>query len=419
MATVAGFVRWLKALRSLNAQRKALDDHATELGRLSARIDPLADAAQSHARALGAREREIRVLEATAATLQRDIGELTARLSSILTRIDRDGVDAQAVREGVRREIIGITEWLGRLDRSATQLAQADRDATDLVEANTREVTRQMASVRERLEAEIREVTRQMGSVRERLEAIAPLFPALPNLGPEHSAAWFHAAIEGAFRGSEAEIQQRLSVYLPFVTRLPRDIVGLHAVDIGCGRGEWLRVLNDAGLTAIGVDANAVSVGRCLAEGLKVIRDDAIHYLRGQADASLGVVSAFHVIEHLPTESLIALFVEAHRALAPGGLLLVETPNPDNVLVGSSSFYLDPTHRNPIPAPLLRVMVEFAKFDVVESLALQPNDEMRDLAAAEHWPATLVRLLAGPRDIGVVARKPGDGRALATAPPHA
>ena len=401
MATVAGFVRWLKALRSLNAQRKALDDHATELGRLSARIDPLADAAQSHARALGAREREIRVLEATAATLQRDIGKLTARLSSILTRIDRDGVDAQAVREGVRREIIGITDWLGRLDRSATQLAQADREATDLVEANTREVTR------------------QMGSVRERLEAIAPLFPALPNLGPEHSAAWFHAAIEGAFRGSEAEIQQRLSVYLPFVTRLPRDIAGLPAVDVGCGRGEWLRVLNDAGLTAIGVDANAVSVGRCLAEGLKVIRDDAIHYLRGQADASLGVVSAFHVIEHLPTESLIALFVEAHRALAPGGLLLVETPNPDNVLVGSSSFYLDPTHRNPIPAPLLRVMVEFAKFDVVESLALQPNDEMRDLAAAENWPATLVRLLAGPRDIGVVARKPGDGRALATAPPHA
>jgi O-antigen chain-terminating methyltransferase len=376
MATVAGFLRWLRSLRSLNAQRQALADHATELGRLRVDLASIVD------------QRE------------RDIGELTARLSTMAAMIDQNSTDAQAVREGVRSEIIGITEWLERLGQSTTQLAQADRDATQSIQASAREFARQIESVRARL------------------EAIAPSFPTLPNLDAENGAAWFHAAIESTFRGPEAEIRKRFSAYLPYVTRLPREIAALTAVDIGCGRGEWLRELNDAGMTAIGVDSNPVSVERCVSNGLKVVREDAITYLRHQVNESLGVVSAFHVIEHLATESLIALLIEAHRVLAPGGLLLLETPNPDNVLVGATSFYLDPTHRHPIPAPLLRVMLEFAKFDVVESLTLQPNDEMREFAQAEHWPPTLLRLLAGPRDIGVVARKPGDGPTSSVAARH-
>jgi O-antigen chain-terminating methyltransferase len=304
------------------------------------------------------------------------------------------------VREGVRGELIGITEWLERLGQSTTQLAQADRDATQSIQASAREFARQIESVRARL------------------EAIAPSFPTLPNLDAESGAAWFHAAIESSFRGPEAEIRKRFSAYLPYVTRLPREIAALTAVDIGCGRGEWLLELNDAGMAAIGVDSNPVSVERCVSNGLKVVREDAITYLRHQVNESLGVVSAFHVIEHLATESLIALLIEAHRVLVPGGLLLLETPNPDNVLVGATSFYLDPTHRHPIPAPLLRVMLEFSKFDVVESLALQPNDEMCELAQAEHWPPTRQRLLAGPRDIGVVARKPSDGPTSSVAPKH-
>jgi O-antigen chain-terminating methyltransferase len=376
MATVAGLIRWLRSLRSLNAQRQALADHATELGRL--RVD----------------------LASVVAQRERDIGELTARLSTMAAMIDQNSTDAQAVREGVRGELIGITEWLERLGQSTTQLAQADRDATQSIQASAREFARQIESVRARL------------------EAIAPSFPALPNLDAEHVAAWFHAAIEGAFRGPEAEIRKRFSAYLPYVTRLPREIAALTAVDIGCGRGEWLLELNDAGMAAIGVDSNPVSVERCVSNGLKVVREDAITYLRHQVNESLGVVSAFHVIEHLATESLIALLIEAHRVLVPGGLLLLETPNPDNVLVGATSFYLDPTHRHPIPAPLLRVMLEFSKFDVVESLALQPNDEMREFAQAEHWPPTLLRLLAGPRDIGVVARKPGDGPTSSIAATH-
>ena len=111
----------------------------------------------------------------------------------------------------------------------------------------------------------------------------------------------------------------------------------------------------------------------------------------------------FHVVEHLPTETMVRMLLEARRVLIPGGLLILETPNPDNVLVASNSFHLDPTHRRPIPAPLLRVIVEFAKFHVVEMLALQPDDAMREAALAERWPATLTRLLAGPRDLGIVA----------------
>ena len=166
--------------------------------------------------------------------------------------------------------------------------------------------------------------------------------------------------------------------------------------------------MRDHQRVAIGVDANPVSVERCIAMGLQAVHADVIEYLRAEPSDSASLVTAFHLVEHLPVESLVAMLVEASRVLAPGGLLLVETPNADNLLVGASSFHLDPTHRHPIPAPLLRVIAAFAKFEVIETLSLQPDEALRAIAERERWPETLTRLLAGPRDTGIIARKPPD-----------
>ena len=88
---------------------------------------------------------------------------------------------------------------------------------------------------------------------------------------------------------------------------------------------------------------------------------------------SLTVVSAFHVVEHIPFETLRQLVDEAYRVLKPGGLLILETPNSENLVVGTSSFYLDPTHQRPLPAQLLTFVVEYAGFERVKTLYLQEH----------------------------------------------
>lgn len=365
MATLKGFARWLRSLRALNAQRATLEQQVSQVADLRARFEQQQRALAEQA---GEAERHARELH-----------DVAARLEALEARTALASEQERQVRDGVRREITGITSRLDERAQAATELAGAVR----------------------RLEA-------TADALQARLATIAPSFPALPDLASDDAAAWFHAAIEGRFRGPSEDIRERLRVYVPYVATLPPEAFPLPAVDLGCGRGEWLELLRDEGMNAIGIDDNPVSIERCATRGLEVLRGDALEYLRLQNDASIAVVSAFHVVEHLAPETMMSLLVEAWRVLAPGGLLLLETPNPENLVVGSSSFYLDPTHRQPIPLPLLRTFVEFASFDVVATVLLQPDDEMRKAAAAEHWPSTLARLLAGPRDAGIVARKPFD-----------
>ncbi len=176
-----------------------------------------------------------------------------------------------------------------------------------------------------------------------------------------------YVAFEERFRGSRDEIRERLKVYLPVLhqSEVGKEIMPL--LDIGCGRGEWLELLREEGFRARGVDASGAMVDLCRQQALDVCLGDALAHLRGLPDASLGGVTGFHIIEHLPLEILIELLDETVRVLKPGGLALFETPNPENVLVGSHSFYLDPTHIRPVPPQLLEFYFEQTSFRI-ESL---------------------------------------------------
>jgi ubiquinone/menaquinone biosynthesis C-methylase UbiE len=155
----------------------------------------------------------------------------------------------------------------------------------------------------------------------------------------------FYAAFEDQFRGHREEIKERLKVYLPTLREAGID---RGILDIGCGRGEWLELLKEEGAEARGVDLNRVMLDECRQRGLEVAESDALSYLRGLPDESLRAVTSFHLIEHLPFETLVMLVDEIQRTLKPGGLVILETPNPKNLTVGASSFYSDPTHRNPV-----------------------------------------------------------------------
>jgi 2-polyprenyl-3-methyl-5-hydroxy-6-metoxy-1,4-benzoquinol methylase len=217
----------------------------------------------------------------------------------------------------------------------------------------------------------------------------------------DHMLDSFYLTLEDQFRGTREDIKRRLEVYLPYVTgRNSEEGV----LDIGCGRGEFLELLREKAVRAEGVDFNRVLVERCREMGLEVAEAEALAFLRQRKANSYAVVSAIHVVEHLPFRALIALLDEVLRVLRPGGLAIFETPNPENVLVGSVNFYTDPTHRKPLPSPLMQFLVEMRGFCHVEVLKLHPYPDHYKLDGSP-LADRLNELLYGPQDYAVLAYK--------------
>ena len=174
----------------------------------------------------------------------------------------------------------------------------------------------------------------------------------------------FYRALEDRFRGSRELIKSRQSVYLPLVEALSNR-VQKKVLDVGCGRAEWLELLGEHGVPAEGLDLNEDFVAAGQQAGLAVFSADAMQYLGEQPDQSYGLISAFHVVEHLGFENLLLFLREAYRVVDDGGAILLETPNPANLVVGACNFYLDPTHERPIPSILLSFAAEFSGFEQV------------------------------------------------------
>jgi O-antigen chain-terminating methyltransferase len=192
-----------------------------------------------------------------------------------------------------------------------------------------------------------------------------------------------YVELERRFRGTEAEIGERLAVYLPRLRG--------HGpvLDLGCGRGELLALLAGEGIAAHGVDGSAAMVEQCRERGLRAEQRDLFDALAAAPPGELGAVVSFHVVEHLPPESIDRLVRLAWRALGPGGLLIVETPNPLSLVVAARNFWLDPTHRRPVHPESLRLSFELAGFDPVERLDLRP------FPAAERLPEVDLAALPG------------------------
>ncbi len=218
----------------------------------------------------------------------------------------------------------------------------------------------------------------------------------------DHLHDSLYASFEDEFRGPREEVSRRLQVYLPFLKEAK--ITG-GVLDIGCGRGEWLQLVKAEGIDAQGVDRNRVFIEQCRAAGLNVVENDALIHLRSLPDESLNAVTIFHLVEHLPLETLINIVDEIVRILKHDGLLIIETPNPENLIVGSHTFYVDPTHRNPIPSQTLQFLLEARGLCNPEVLKLRPRDEVKLEEDSELVTRFNEYFYSAP-DYGIVARKP-------------
>ena len=204
----------------------------------------------------------------------------------------------------------------------------------------------------------------------------------------KHKFDAFYVEFEDKFRGSREDIKSRVKVYLPYIQSLPFKPESVKALDVGCGRGEWLEILKENGYeNAKGIDLNRIMVAKSQELSLDVKQADVIEYLASLEDESLSLITGFHIVEHLPFEVLMRLFQESYRVLQKGGIVIFETPNPENILVGAHYFYTDPTHINPLVPATLYFIAEQNGFNDIEIKRLHKYSEYNDMKVADKFIA--------------------------------
>jgi O-antigen chain-terminating methyltransferase len=180
----------------------------------------------------------------------------------------------------------------------------------------------------------------------------------------------------GQFRGSEEYVKSGQQFYRTYFE-------GRQSVlDIGCGRGEFLEMMREAGVPARGIDLGEESVAVCRARGLDAEVADLFEFLAAQPEASFDGIFCSQVVEHLQPERLPEMIKLAAGRLSRTGVIAIETPNPECLAIFATHFYLDPTHQRPVPAPLLRFYLEEFGVGGIEVRKLSPAiDSMPSLGS--------------------------------------
>jgi len=170
-----------------------------------------------------------------------------------------------------------------------------------------------------------------------------------------------YRAHQDAFRGKPEEISERMRAHVGRFEGAPGPVA-----DLGCGRGEFLELLRDAGIDAIGVEINEADVSECVANGFDAVHADLFDWLEARDKESLGGVFVAQVIEHLPPPRWQDLVRLAASRLAPGGRLLIETINPESLFAMLRAYVIDPTHVRPVHPSLLAFLANRAGFEHVD-----------------------------------------------------
>ena len=311
---------------------------------------------------------------------------------------------ARAQAQWLVRGVLRRTErWLARRAQgSAFGLAWGQARAQDAAMAQW-----QAHAGRDHAEAmdALRAVQGQLEAVQ--AEAQAATARAKARAAENAAVDRFFVAFEAHFRGEEAALRAQLAQdYLPLL-HAARAVAGdKPCLDLGCGRGVWLELLRAEGFQAAGVDLNPGPVALAQAQGLEAQVGDALEWLRARPARSALAITAFHLMEHLPFALRLALTQECARVLAPGGVLIYETPNPENIWVGTHTFYHDPTHTQPLTPDSLAFLVEYCGLQVQPVLRLHPYPESANLPGEGPVVQRLNHMTCGGQDFAVIAHQP-------------
>jgi SAM-dependent methyltransferase len=261
------------------------------------------------------------------------------------------------------------------------------------------------AAANERAQQLLRELEERLTRVERRRGAgVASAPPATVAAQPAAAALPDYFAFESRMRGSVEAIRERQRRYV--------DDLGAAApvLDVGCGRGELLQLLREAGIDARGIDADADMVAYARGEGLDVEQADLVEYLERQDDGALGGIFMGQVVEHLPPGVLVHALELAAAKLRGGGLLIAETINPLSPLA-LRHYFADLTHAQPLVPETLELLARQSGFAETELRYLnEPAERLSEpddpVIAAN--VRRLNELLFAPLDYALVARTAAD-----------
>ena len=325
--------------------------------------------------------------------------DLTSGLNGLRSELASVKAELQGMRSSSDAGIAEVrshwsvwrAEWEQKLATTERQLSDSLRGLQSAFEQNTAGFDRVRTELERTIHAELRLI---------RQRAALPQAPPAVDHGSaadERLPQFDYARFAERFRGTEEYVRERQRFYVPF-------FVGRREVlDLGCGRGEFLELMKAAGDSARGVDSSVEMIALCRSKGLAAEAADFYKYLSAAPDASLDAIFCAQTIEHLPSECLPALLRLVCTKLTGGGLLAIETPNPECLAIFASHFYLDPTHQRPVPPQLLSFYLEEFGMGRIEVFRLSPATD--SLPGVASLPPDFREAFFGGLDYAMIARK--------------
>jgi len=372
--------RLLRRLEEIQAhQQEAFDQCEEHL----ARIEEFQGQLERRLDSIGVVEGRLDVLEQSSASRLDQAEETLRRLQSLLEELKSKKLTALELRQDEVESGVGTHgREIGRIRDVVFPAAESRWDA--LFERLFFEVEEVASLVERSLAGEALPVPAETPKERDLNQALCEVQQELME----------------SLRGSEDEIAHRMEANLPLLKdRAP-------ILDLGCGRGEWLGLLRERGIRAEGIESDTALVASARRRGFSLRSGDVLAELEKIEDESFGAVTAFHLLEHISPNRVLSLLKEVWRVLKPGGRFMIECPDPENLRVGASLFWLDPTHLRPLHLKTLELYSRSSGFVVLETGRRHPFPPEQQFAqgasqgdeALGRLEARLDALLNGPRD---------------------
>lgn len=307
--------------------------------------------------------------------------------AALVDHLNRNVAGHREVHLALEQALPMLRQAFDALVSYESLLVQFLQTITPLSDTHYREIHDAIAQLRSVTDVAQRTAMLAKREVERRATSPAsPGSPPAPAASPASASDFQYVGFEDRFRGSEAEIRGRLIDFVPYFAGQS------NVLDVGCGRGEFLDLLRENGVSARGLDLNPEMIEVCRARGLDATAGDAVSYLRGVADESLGGVIAVQVIEHLEPSYLAQMLGLAFDKVRPGGRVVLETINPACWVAFFESFIRDLSHVKPIHPDTLQYLLQasgFTNVEIVYRARIAPEGRLQKVTARpEHFGDT-------------------------------
>lgn len=299
--------------------------------------------------------------------------------AAVVDHLNRNVAAHRETQAALARALPALHDAFDALVRFESLLVQYLQTITPLADTHYREIDDAIAQLKTVTDVAQRTAMTAKREVERRSGDVTPVAAVPPSEGAATGdRAYQYVGFEDKFRGSEAAIRARQADYVHYFKGLA------NVLDVGCGRGEFLDLLKENGVSAKGLDLNPEMVEVCKSRGLDATAADARSYLRSVADGSLGGLIAIQVVEHLQPQYLGEMLGLAFDKIKPGGRIVLETINPACWVAFFESYIRDLTHVKPIHPETLQYLLQangFVNVEIVYRAPIAPEGKLQKVTA--------------------------------------